>query len=182
MGKIILGVSGMARCRLRSIGLLVVLAALLSGCSAHGLAFREDKRLVITAPEDEAVVTESATITWTMDDFEVTGETGETSPDEGYFGVFLNRFPPPPGVTLDWFLRDDLPCQKSPVCPNKKYYAARGIFTTTDTSFTLPILPRPTDSERAEIHHITIVLLDGSGRRIGESAWSVDFELDREDD
>ena len=159
----------------------MVLAAVLSGCATDGLNFRTDDRVRITFPEDEAVVREPVEITWTVDDFEVTGPSPSSSPDEGYFGVFLDRFPQPPGKPISWLVKDDVPCQKSPVCPNKEYYAARGIFTTTDTSFTLPILPRPSESEAAEIHHINIALLDGTGRRIGESIWIVDFELERDD-
>ncbi len=150
-------------------------------CSFQGLNFRADHRVEITSPEDEAVVREPVQIDWTVEGFNVTGPSPAASPDAGYFGVFLDRFPQPAGRPISWLVKDDIPCQRSPVCPNKEYYAARGIFTTTETNFTLPILPRPPDSERAEIHHINIALLDGTGRRIGESVWIVDFELERED-
>ncbi|MCA1704977.1 MAG: hypothetical protein LC808_17630, partial [Actinobacteria bacterium] len=125
-------------------------------------------------------VTAPVEVTWTVEDFDVTGPTTDASPDAGYFGVLLDRVPQPPGEPFSWFVRGDEPCLRSPRCPSLKYYAGRGIFTTEDTTFTLPTLPRPPEGDKTETHHVNIILLDGQGRRIGESVWIVDFELDRE--
>ncbi|MCA1702312.1 MAG: hypothetical protein LC808_03175 [Actinobacteria bacterium] len=160
-----------------ALGLLVALP----GCSVNGLTLRQDDRVEITSPADDAVVREPVEVTWTVEGFEVTGPTEAASPESGYFGVLLDRFPPPPGQTLSWLVEGDESCKRNPRCPNREYFEDRGIFTTTDTSFTLPVLPGLHDSQHAEIHHVNIVLLDGAGRRIGESMWTVDFEIERED-
>lgn len=167
--------------RALSILLTAVAALAVTACSTEGLNFRADERVQIISPEDEAVVREPVTIDWEVRDFEVTGPDGSSSDDRGYFLVMLDRFPQPPGEPLTWFAKDDLQCRQSPRCPSRKWYAERGVFTTTETSFELPVLPRPPDTERAEIHQINIALLDGTGRRIGEGVWIVDLELERRD-
>jgi hypothetical protein len=40
-------------------------------------------------------------------------------------------------------------------------------------------LPLPTYHKGVEDHEAVIVLIDGTGRRIGESAWYVDFRYRR---
>ncbi len=164
----------------RLTALFVILVPFIAGCSADGLSFRQDHSVEITSPEEEGSVTEPATVTWTVEGFEVTGPSDSVSADAGYFGVYLNRTPQPPGELLDWFVRDDKSCNADPTCPDKGYYRALGIFTRTDTSWTMPPLPPPPDGDQAEFHEVTIALLDGSGRRIGESQWRVRFELERE--
>ncbi len=159
---------------------LMVLVLLTSACSVSGLSFRQDHRVEITSPDEEASVAEPATVTWTVEGFDITGPTDSTSTDAGYFGVYLNRTPQPPGETLDWFVREDKNCNADPSCPDRGYYRALGVFTTTDTSWTMPPLPPPPVGTQAEFHEVTIALLDGSGRRIGESQWRIRFELERE--
>lgn len=155
---------------------LAVLAALLAGCAVSGLAFRVDDRVEITHPEDRASVTLPVTITWTVDGFDVAG------PDAGRFGVFVDRAPQPPGEGLDWFARDDDSCRPEDGCPDAEYFRQRQIHATSDTSFVIDALPPPSTSRGPERHEVTIVLLDGDDRRIGESAFHVEFEVDREDE
>lgn len=156
---------------------------LVPGCSLSGLSFVQDDRVTITAPEDRAQVRLPVTVRWDVEGFEVTGRTGRAEKDAGYFGVFVDRAPPPPGHELEWLLRDDTVCAANPDCPDKEYLAARDIYSTTETSIVIDQVPEPARGERSrQFHEVTVVLLDGTGRRIGESAFSVEFELPREDE
>lgn len=154
-------------------GLLVVcllFVALTSGCGRFdGLAFREDTRLDIVAPDDRADVALPVTVRWTA------------ARGAAAYGVFVDRAPQPPGKTLAWFARDDDNCFAADGCPDTAYFAQRQIFRTTATSFEITqLLDTQRDTRRREFHEATIVLLDDAGRRIGESAWSVEFQVDRD--
>lgn len=165
-------------------GVLLLLVTLLTGsaCIPEGLAFVEDDRLEITAPEGNTEVDLPLTIEWTIEDFEITGPGSPVSKDSGYFGVFVDETPQPPGKPLEWFARDDVRCENTPGCPDKTYFTDRGIHTTTDTELTIEHLPDQDTATGRETHEITIALLDGSGRRIGESAWYVTVFYQREGD
>ena len=67
-------------------------------------------------------------------------------------------------------------------CPDPAYFAARDAYVVDRTSFTIERLPDlgRLRGKRREFHRLTVVLLDGSGDRIGESAFAVDFEVRRE--
>lgn len=165
--------------------LLVGLCAVLSGCVPQGLAFRTDTRLTVVEPEDRTEVTLPVTIDWDIRDFEIVepGADVDDSDDgeAGYFAVFVDTTPMPPGKPLRWIARDDTSCREADGCPDAEYLAARGIYTTTETELVLDQLPRSAgDDDRRERHRATIVLLDASGTRIGESAFEVAFDIDRE--
>lgn len=165
----------------RSLVLAALVAAGLSACSFSGLGFVQDRRLEFVSPGDREMVTLPVTIDWEIEDFEVVDpeRTDRTAPDEGYFGVFVDTRPQPPGEPLVWHARDDDSCERDPSCPDDEWFRVRGIHTTTESEFTIERLPRPADDGRREIHTITVVLLDASGTRIGESAWQTDIEIDR---
>jgi hypothetical protein len=153
---------------------------LTAACVPQGLAFRIDKRLTFTAPKDRAEVRLPLTVSWQMRDFTIVGPGGAPAGDQsGYFGVFIDQAPQPPGKKLSWIARKDRTCRPSDGCPDAEYLAARHIFSTTDTHITFEQLPRPSDSNRKERHTITVVLLDPTGKRIGESAFQVDVVVDR---
>lgn len=149
----------------------------------NGLAFKADERLTITAPRDRAEVSLPVSARWTVRDFDVTGPTGASEPNAGYFGVYVDRAPQPPGERFAWFAKDDKQCIPSDGCPDAEYFADRGVFSTSETSFTIESLPSnlPLGSTRRELHELTVVLLDGTGRRIGESSWFTQFQLKREE-
>ena len=167
---------------MRRIPAYAVLAVLLlPACGINGLSFRQDERVTIVFPQDRARVTLPFTVDWEVTEFQVVGETGSTDPDQGYFGVIIDRDPQPPGETLAWFARDDTQCRPELGCPDEDYLATRRVFSTTATSFTVDVLPDTERLEdRRELHELIVVLLDGSGRRIGEGAWAVEFEVRRE--
>jgi hypothetical protein len=55
------------------------------------------------------------------------------------------------------------------------------VYWTTDLSFTLRQVPSLSDNrDNWQLHEVTIVLLDTSGRRIGEHAYFRDFQLKRD--
>lgn len=179
---------------LRGLALLGAAVLALGACSFTGLAFYEDRRLSFVSPEDREEVTLPVTIDWEIRDFEIiepaeqprpaqtpSGEA-EPDPDRGFFAVFVDQTPQPPGEPLAWFARDDETCERNPNCPDESYLASRGAHTTSDTQFTIDVLPQPSEENRREIHEVTVVLLDPDGLRISESAWTIEFEVDRNQD
>lgn len=73
------------------------------------------------------------------------------------FGVAVDTTPPRPGEAPD---DDDL------------------VVTTTDTEVTLEQLGSSSRAGDRGVHRITVFLLDEDGRRVGESSWRVDVELE----
>ena len=166
--------------RLRASVLVLGLALLASSC-AHGLAFVEDRRLEITSPKGQSDVTLPFTVRWSMRDFRVTGPDGQSDPTAGYFAVFLDRSPMPPGKSLSWIARDDKRCRRIPGCPDDQYFVDRHVYPTRTPELTVRLLPDLGTSSGHETHEVTIVLLDGGGRRIGENAWYRTFFYDRKE-
>jgi hypothetical protein len=162
---------------------LVALVLLAPACATEGLAFVQDQRVEIVRPEGNSTVTLPVTFEWrVVEDFEITGPDGERRNDAGYFGLFLDQTPVPPGETLAYVARDDAACKRLPGCPDETYLADRLIWSTSETSFTLEHLPDLDTASGHETHEFTVVLLDGTGRRIGESAWFVTFFYERQGD
>ena len=159
----------------RPSGALLLGLWLLASCVPDGLAFIQDERVEIVEPESHTTVTLPVTIRWTLD-AQATPGAGPAS-----FGVFLDRAPVPPGRSLAWIARDDQRCLATDGCPDRTYFADRGVYETTNTSLTLEQL-RDLDAFRGrETHEATIILLDARGRRIGESAWHTTFFFERDE-
>jgi hypothetical protein len=161
-----------------SLGALAALVAL-TGCGAGQLQFHNDHRLSFTSPSDNQKVKAPVTVSWTMRDFQATGLDGSTSDRSGTFAVFVDRAPLPVGKDLRWLARDDSGCKRDPRCPDAEYLSSRGVFLTTRPTLTLDVLPRVGDGKGKERHFVNVVLLDGTGHRIGESAWYRSFTSDR---
>lgn len=155
-------------------------ATVLQACGIRGLNFVQDERVEIIAPEPRAEVTLPVTIRWKVEHFEVTGPTRRATADAGYFGVFVDRAPPGPGQTLESLAEDDPVCEATPDCPDEGYLAAHWAYTTNETSFTVERVPELTVDRTREAHEVTVVLLDGRGRRIGESAFRAEFQVRRQ--
>lgn len=159
---------------------LITLIGVLVGCGVRSLNFRQDDRVTITSPAERSQVEPPVTVAWTVENFEIVGRDGSRREDAGYFGLLLDRPPPPPGRTQEWLIREDLVCEADPECPNEEYLAQRGIHSTQETELTIESIPDPNPSlDRREFHQVTIVLLNGRGQRIGESAFIVEFEVKR---
>jgi hypothetical protein len=153
---------------------VTVLAVATSGCGIRGLNFVKDERVRIQAPRPNAEVRVPFDVRWTVEDFDVAG------PDGGSFGVFVDREPPRPGRTLASLAEDDVVCKATAGCPDANYLASHRAYTTTGTSFRVEQLPELTRDRQREAHEVTVVLLDGEGRRIGESAFRVEFHVRRD--
>ena len=168
----------------RRFALLAALASLASGCGlAHlnELNFRVDNRLHFVTPKARSLVHQPVTVAWTMRDFTVAAPgSAPPSRDAGYFAVFVDRAPIRPGQTLKAVGNGDPVCANDPKCPDKTYLNDHKVFTTTQTQLRLGLVTDiPGDHETVQMHAVTVVLLDTSGRRIGESAWELDFRMHR---
>ena len=155
----------------------VVSVLVLAGCGFQGLDFFQDDRVEIIAPENGETVVLPVVIEWTVEDFIV------ATPDEpgGSFVVFVDREPMRPGQSLDALVDDA--CERRDGCPDEEWFNDRGIYPTIETSVVLEAVPaRRGDPGGDEVHEATIVLLDEEGRRSGEAAFSVTFEIDRTSD
>jgi hypothetical protein len=145
--------------------LAAALSTTTSACGLRGLDFVQDDRVEITSPRDRAEVRLPVTVRW-----EATGF-------EGTYAVFVDRAPVPPGQPLSWLAREDELCAETPDCPNETWFRDRDVYATSATELTIEELPDLTDEERRDFHEATVVLLDGDGRRIGESAFTVEFQV-----
>ena len=166
----------MRRPKRRAGTVLLALAALgmaTTGCAVRGVAFVTDDRVDIVEPKDRAKVRLPVTLRWTVRDFDLTGADG------GAFAVFIDRSPPAPGKTVQWLFRGDESCAATAGCPDPGYLADRNIFVTTETSLVLERISRIGVDPDRELHEAIIVLLDSTGRRIGESGFAVEFRVER---
>jgi len=173
--------------RFRSAVLAVgALAAALagSGCGftqMQNLSFRVDDRLHFVSPPARTMVQNPVTVSWRISGFAV-APPGSTPPSRGagYFAVFVDRAPIQPGQTMRTVASRDLQCLHQPGCPDESYLEQRQIYTTTRQQLTLGEIPNLVgDNEKVQLHTITVVLMDTSGHRIGESAWELDVRMRR---
>jgi len=149
------------RLRTARAGLAVLCLVAAAGCQAGQLQFKNDHRLSFVSPQARHRVTMPLTISWTMKDFDAVGLDGSRGKD------------------LRWVGHKDTSCKRDPRCPDAKYLADRGVLVTTETSVTLDVLPSAPDGAGDEQHYVNVVLLDGTGHRIGESAWYRPFTSKR---
>lgn len=166
----------------RAAALLAVFTT--SGCGLthlQDLNFRVDKRLHFTAPKDRSTQGRPLTVSWTMSDFRIAAKGSQPpSRDTGYFAVFVDKTPIRPGQTMRALVSNDQTCKADPKCPNRDYLEGLGVYETTATTLRLTQISNVIgDKERLQHHHITVVLMDTSGHRIGESAWDLDVRLPR---
>lgn len=135
----------------------------------NDLAFVRDERVDIVAPKERAKTSLPVTIRWTAKRLPA-----------GSFGVIVDQAPPRPGKTLAQLFSGSDFC-KGPggkeLCASDAFLNERGAYVTKKTSLRLARLPEKSDDGRREFHEVTIILLDVQGRRVGESGWTVQFEL-----
>lgn len=151
-------------------------ASLISGCDWSTMAFVQDHRVRVVEPADRSTVTLPVALRWKVDGFRITGKNGSASPDAGYFAVFVDRPPMPPGRSLEWLARRDDSCGDS-ACGSVKNLA--DVYSTKATELKLTRLPATDDRRETERHEAVVVLLDGTGHRISESAFYVRFNFQR---
>ena len=150
---------------------LVALCFMTTACGVHGLSFVQDKRVDITAPRERSKVTLPVSIAWTVKNF------------HGSFGVLVDQAPPRSGETLPWLFRGLDTCRGDTgkaLCQTRAFLAGRNVFETARPRFTVDHVDRFTGNDRRrQFHEVTVVLLDAQGRRVGEGAWSVQFEVEQ---
>jgi hypothetical protein len=165
--------------RARGLAVGVALLGALAGCDVSHLQFRADDRLSFSAPRSRELVSAPFTVSWSMEDFDPVGLDGSSDKGRGAFAVFVDRAPMPLGKGLKWLARHDKGCERDPRCPDAEYLADRGVYLTTDTSLTVERLPAAGEGVGNEQHFVNVVLVDGQGQRIGESAWYRAFQTKR---
>jgi hypothetical protein len=151
---------------LRRAGLVL---ALVGAVACSNLSFRVDHRLHWTGPHERKLTQLPVTVSWTF-----------SGPPPATFAVFVDREPIKPGQTLKAVAGGDKSCKADPKCPTADYLAARQVYTTTGTSVTLDQIPALTSTRDAvQLHSATVVMLDATGHRVGETAWTREFKLRR---
>lgn len=160
-------------------GLALPLLMGLPACGVRGLSFIADDRVSIVSPKDRATVELPMRVKWEVEDFRVSGRTGRVEKDTGYFAVFVDRAPQPPGRTVESLAAGDSACEVDPACPDEAYFASRGVYTTSETELIIDFIPDLAQGDNRDLHELTVVLLNGKGERIGESAFRVEFEVGR---
>lgn len=153
---------------------LLGLSLLLAACDWSDMAFVQDHRVRFIEPADRSTVTLPVTLSWEVEGFHVTGKDGRALRDAGYFAVFVDRSPIPPGKSLEWLAQQEDSCGSS-ACGSVDNLS--GVYATDDTRLKLTRLSAT--GRDIEKHEAVVVLLDGTGRRIGESAFYVQFNFER---
>ena len=131
------------------------------------MGFQQDKRISMLSPPNHSTVTLPVTVRWKV----------TAAVPAARFAVFLDRAPQAPGRPLSALARDDRTCHPSEGCPDAAWFAQHNVYPTTGTSFPIHALPTFSKAERQQFHEVTVVLLDGDSRRIGESAFWVEFKV-----
>jgi hypothetical protein len=148
---------------------LVALAAevlLNTGCG-DGLLFAQDARLQIVAPKSLASVSTPVHLRWTS-------QIPAGSPL--MYAVFVDALPVHPGQNLRSLAGPS--CASVRGCVDVAWLNRHYVYLTSRLSFDLDALPiLGTAKGERDIHKATIVLVNADWRRLGESAWSVAFDL-----
>jgi hypothetical protein len=151
--------------------LALVLGLMLAACSGD-IAFKSDNQVRILAPKDRKEVSMPLTIRWSV----------SPAAHISSFLIAIDRNPQPPGDTVRYFVsKYDQNC-KGPAlatCLTPASLEPLGIYRTPQTQVTLDVLPQRYNVTKSALlrHEATIVPLDKAGRRIGESAWTINFTL-----
>jgi hypothetical protein len=150
----------------RRLAVAVVVAVLLPSCGFSGLNFVQDDRVSIVTPDDRETVSVPFTVRWTTEAF------------DGTYAVFVDREPLRAGTTLASLASSDDVCEATPGCPDEPWFTERNVYATDATSLTIEHVPELNRNDQRAFHEVTIVLIGRDGKRVGESAFSVELEVD----
>ena len=153
----------------------------LSACGIDRFQFRNDHRLTFEQPEERSLVELPLTITWQMEGFDAVGLDGSAETGRGAYAVFVDRAPMPVGRDLRWVMRNFPGCDVDAQCPTVDQLAERDIHLTTDTTVTLEELGASSTASGDEEHYVNVVLVNGEGERMLESAWYLPFKTERDE-
>ena len=153
---------------------VAAMAALLGGCRTDHLALRDAKTISVVRPGEMERVALPVTVRWDADG--VRSNPALTGPGP-FYAVFVDRPPIAAGTGLRTLLDDD--CRSQPGCPDQAWLADHNVYVTGTPQVTLSRIGAVTGSRVGadNTHRATIVLIDGDGVRIDESAASVEFEV-----
>jgi hypothetical protein len=152
----------------RGLAAVVVVVALAPACAYSGLTFREDTRFAWRTPGDGERVELPVRLRWEMDDF------------SGSFVVFFDREPMRPGERLIDLVGENDGCRQRAGCPDTEWLLDHHIYPTDSTEVVVADLPdRSGPRSERDVHTATVVLLDASGRRQGESVFVREFAVQR---
>jgi hypothetical protein len=139
---------------------------MLAGACGGGLQFAKDTRLEIVAPKSLAMVSAPVRVRWTS-------EIGMHR--DLLYAVFVDHLPVHPGQSLRSMA--DASCASVRSCVDEAWLNRHFVYVTRDSSLQLDALPiKDPATGEPDMHQVTIVLVDGAWRRIGEAAWRVTFE------
>lgn len=152
-------------------------ALLTAGCAnSSEMSFRQDKRLKILSPSTNKTVRLPVTVSWTMRDFTAVRPGSPVRAGTGYYAIFLDKYPMARGKGLDSLVKNG-DCAGVAGCPDAGYLAERlHVFVTSRTSYTINSVPS-SGTLGSSSHYLTVILIDGAGRRIGDSAWTTSFTV-----
>jgi hypothetical protein len=161
----------------RALALPALAALLCAGCAdLSQMSFRQDQRLVITSPSGGETVRLPFTVRWTMRDFTAMQPGSPVKAGTGYYAIFLDRYPMAPGKSFASLVTNNA-CQGEAGCPNPTFLAENmDIFVTSATSYTINAVPSGGALDSGS-HFVTIILVDGAGKRIGDASWTDSFTV-----
>ena len=142
----------------------MILGLIGGGCRVTGLAYRDNQRVKIVEPTQNATVHLPMRLEWTA-----------SRPSQGTrYAIFTDQPPMGPDESLRSIA--DQTCKQTPGCPNKEYLEENNIYVTKAHSLVISHIPQ-LSAPLKNVHEITIVLLNSAGRRVGESFYSVNFSV-----
>lgn len=147
-----------------------------AGCGEQ--QFKNDNRVHFTAPKQGSKIERPVTVRWTSEDFNLTGFDGTRDRKAGQFALFLDRAPIKPGQRLSRIIKKDAACLgKEKTCLDIQALSDHYVFVTDKFELSFETLPSVASSGKTETHEVILVMVDGQGYRIGESAWHVTFRV-----
>lgn len=159
------------------LGLVVAIASVgsVSGCGVNDVRLAQDTRVEILSPRAGARVALPVTVELEVDGIEL---APPGSADGHYFAVFVDRAPLRPGESI-LALVDDSCLEIGDGCANLEYFASKNVYLTAATTFDLANVPQKNgahDQSRVN-HHLTVVLMNSTHQRVGESAFITRFRV-----
>ena len=155
--------------KIAAVGAVVLSALLTSGCGG-GLLFSQDTRVHIVSPRSLSTVSTPVHLSWTgrLPDARSGGSVE--------YAVFVDALPVHPGQNLRSLAGPT--CAHAPGCVDEAWLNRHFVFLTGGNRLQLDELPiLGTNKADPDMHTATIVLVDSAWKRLGESAWSVNFAL-----
>ena len=140
----------------------------LAGCGSVPRQLVQDSQVTIVSPVEMATVSAPVHLRWRSADL----------PAGTRFAVFVDSYPLRPGAGLRSLVPSGDPCLTQPGCPDAAWLRAHGVVLTSAHQVEITDLPTPGGLEsqaRLPVHQVVIVLVDRSGRRLGDKVYSVEF-------